>query len=120
MEARKRLIKLLFGRIESTVGVKPIDVEITIVVESFMPRLNADRNAFRRRTTDSDNDTLWTGLAERVAAADQGEQITDSEGRVSTAKYEQLKKTTKSWMLSYFSGQYAPSGVADLGYSTIE
>jgi hypothetical protein len=30
VEARKRLIKLLFGRIESTVGVKPIDVEITI------------------------------------------------------------------------------------------
>ena len=30
VEARKRLIKLLFGRIELTVGVDPMDVEITI------------------------------------------------------------------------------------------
>ena len=30
VEARKRLIKLLFRRIEAAVGVDPIDVEITI------------------------------------------------------------------------------------------
>ena len=30
VEARKRLIKLLFGRIGTAVGVDPIDIEITI------------------------------------------------------------------------------------------
>ena len=78
-----------------------------------MPRLNAERSAFLRRASDSDNDTLWDELATRVAAEDQGEQVTDSQGRVFTANYEDLKRTVKSWMLSYFD---SPSGVADLGY----
>ena len=82
-------------------------------VENFMPRLNAERSAFLRRASASDNDTLWDELATRVAAEDQGEQVTDSQGRVSTANYEDLKRTVKSWMLSYFD---SPSGVADLGY----